>query len=677
MATPTYNSPQQWVEQSGNHVVSFVDIRSKVDAGGFVPVDYVDDPSRWENIKKNLNPLRWYSWYFAYMAGTDPDFTYEYIVDTSAGAVDGVANAINPFDEFWSIPDIGMVYGHEDAYANGQIAGTVAAIGVNIALSMIPGAGLVHCGTWGAKAFVVWEMVNAAGDVATAAKHAYEGNFGWSDALGLAGAGLSMKGLGNINCFTVDMHLAEGMLDRQLVIPPAPLARTDRDADVNDAWMVLSVGMLFTTSLQFRRGRQRRFSEMSHEPLIPDTFTPRADRSDSSNDDTALDAVYSTGEWLEDKRAANESERKECPDRLVPRAAREEFTSRAAADELFAQPPRRNAHPSELRRWLFLFVGLLCSGFCLLQSGRVSLPSATATITGSPDSFVSGSQSDKRSAYSATASDSPQYKMKSVADFKVGDDILAYNTSTKKLEVRKVKNAFRKTADHLRLLTLHDEAGAEQTIKTTNEHPFFRVWRNNSNAGEWIESERLTEGDKLRTPTGELATLISTEYEPHPEGIAVYNVEVDDLHSYFVSAQGARGPPVLSHNKTCADDLLSVSEKSDGRKAWVKFEKGAANAEKNTAYGLKYENLNPRGRNYVKFDGYEATKSGKVTSMIDRKTNIFFTDKAIQQAQRQSRALSQNDLKGIWEVPNQAAKKLAEKLLNDNGIERISVRVVP
>ncbi|MFN0196548.1 MAG: hypothetical protein ACKVT0_07370 [Planctomycetaceae bacterium] len=83
------------------------------------------------------------------------------------------------------------MFGHEDAYGYGQIAGNLAGMVTNIAISMIPGAGLVSCGAKVAKGLLTtWEVVNAAGDVATAAKHAYEGNFGWGDALSLVGAGL-------------------------------------------------------------------------------------------------------------------------------------------------------------------------------------------------------------------------------------------------------------------------------------------------------------------------------------------------------------------------------------------------------------------------------------------------------------------------------------------------------
>jgi hypothetical protein len=44
--------------------------------------------------------------------------------------------------------------------------------------------------------------------------------------------------------------------------------------------------------------------------------------------------------------------------------------------------------------------------------------------------------------------------------------------------------------------------------------------------------------------------VASTRYEPHPEGVPVFNIETEEFHTYFVAAHGARAPPVLVHNCT-------------------------------------------------------------------------------------------------------------------------------
>jgi hypothetical protein len=73
----------------------------------------------------------------------------------------------------------------------------------------------------------------------------------------------------------------------------------------------------------------------------------------------------------------------------------------------------------------------------------------------------------------------------------------------------------------------------------------------------------------------------------------------------------------------------------------------------------------------VRFDGF----NGKV--LIDRKLAIVTTRKVEDQALRQSLALQQNGLTGMWEVPTAFQAARARALLEKLGIENITVRVVP
>lgn len=71
----------------------------------------------------------------------------------------------------------------------------------------------------------------------------------------------------------------------------------------------------------------------------------------------------------------------------------------------------------------------------------------------------------------------------------------------------------------------------------------------------------------------------------------------------------------------------------------------------------------------VKFDGVD----GQV--MVDRKVSIVTTQKAMDQALRQSEVLQQNGLTGRWEVPNVAQQTRAVKMLNNLKINNITVVV--
>lgn len=101
---------------------------------------------------------------------------------------------------------------------------------------------------------------------------------------------------------------------------------------------------------------------------------------------------------------------------------------------------------------------------------------------------------------------------------------------------------FRKTSNHIRTLTLVTAAGTE-TIATTDEHPFWL-----GGAG-WVGAGELTVGQRVVLIDGSDATVASTERAEHPDGITVYNLEVEADHTYFVAdADTSFTNPVWVHN---------------------------------------------------------------------------------------------------------------------------------
>jgi len=153
---------------------------------------------------------------------------------------------------------------------------------------------------------------------------------------------------------------------------------------------------------------------------------------------------------------------------------------------------------------------------------------------------------------------------KNIEEVRAGDRVLSLDVETGELGVQRVVRTFRRRSDHLRVLTFRSSEGLEQTIRTTDEHPFWSATRR-----EWVKAKDLQPGeqcvglsrkqcgsppgDRCVAPSGELQTLISTAYEPHPEGASVYNLEVSGWHTYFVAGPTApRAPPILVHNKAIA-----------------------------------------------------------------------------------------------------------------------------
>ena len=96
-----------------------------------------------------------------------------------------------------------------------------------------------------------------------------------------------------------------------------------------------------------------------------------------------------------------------------------------------------------------------------------------------------------------------------------------------------VVNAMRVT-DVVRILAVRDSDGREQTLQTTDDHPFCVIGRG------WTDARSLAIGYLLQEPRGSVAMLIATRREEHPEGIEVFNFRVEGTHGIC----GNTGAPV-------------------------------------------------------------------------------------------------------------------------------------
>ncbi|ATF15221.1 polymorphic toxin-type HINT domain-containing protein [Brevibacillus porteri] len=70
------------------------------------------------------------------------------------------------------------------------------------------------------------------------------------------------------------------------------------------------------------------------------------------------------------------------------------------------------------------------------------------------------------------------------------------------------------------------------SIETTFNHPFWVEGK------EWVLAKDLEEGDNLQTNSGELLTIQDIEIVSVNEKVTVYNFEVADFHTYFVTDLG-------------------------------------------------------------------------------------------------------------------------------------------
>ncbi|RCS56429.1 hypothetical protein, partial [Parvibium lacunae] len=154
----------------------------------------------------------------------------------------------------------------------------------------------------------------------------------------------------------------------------------------------------------------------------------------------------------------------------------------------------------------------------------------------------------------------------------------------------------------------------------------------------------------------------------------VDNNQNTDLPNVY-DRQGGNSASILKEGELAASKVKWVDENAGMSQAARNYNDSATGARSNPAtqsgQAPALERTMPDGSiRQVKFDGVD----GDV--MIDRKISVVTTDKAKDQALRQSEALSQNGLTGRWEVSSDAQAARATKMLNDLGIKNIQVKVV-
>jgi hypothetical protein len=141
-----------------------------------------------------------------------------------------------------------------------------------------------------------------------------------------------------------------------------------------------------------------------------------------------------------------------------------------------------------------------------------------------------------------SAESPPRPVTRSIDALRPGDMVLAKSDVTGEVGWKRVLRTFRTTADHLRVLAIRPAGStASQVIRTTNEHPFWVVGYG------WMAAGGLAPGCRLVQSDGRAATVTGTLYEPHPDGVAVYNFSVEDDATYFVSQDGTAAA-VWVHN---------------------------------------------------------------------------------------------------------------------------------
>jgi hypothetical protein len=211
--------------------------------------------------------------------------------------------------------------------------------------------------------------------------------------------------------------------------------------------------------------------------------------------------------------------------------------------------------------------------------------------------------------------------LKNIEDVRSGDFVLAFDENSGEIAPRQVLHAFHRVSKHLRILQVISSGQALNRIETTDEHPFWVLNRGFVNAGE------LEPGDKLVNHAGEVASVLSTSREDHPEGIPVFNFEVGDFHTYFVvgfsdsnfSVSTRLDSTILVHNAPCSPRTITLKMNPD----WSDAQKAAARkkvAALNDADELKVtNNIKREGHNRERYSksGGNVNKTEDVDHTVD------------------------------------------------------------
>ncbi len=141
--------------------------------------------------------------------------------------------------------------------------------------------------------------------------------------------------------------------------------------------------------------------------------------------------------------------------------------------------------------------------------------------------------------------------LKNIEAIENGDYVLSENPETGEQEYKMVVDTY----IHEKTTIVEVDVNGE-TIQTTVEHPFW------VESKKWVEASRLKPGDIIRLSNGNHAVIENINIVQLDKPILVYNFEVVDYHTYYVSDAG-----VLVHN-TCnaggvADDLKPQNGTTD------------------------------------------------------------------------------------------------------------------
>jgi len=143
--------------------------------------------------------------------------------------------------------------------------------------------------------------------------------------------------------------------------------------------------------------------------------------------------------------------------------------------------------------------------------------------------------------------------LKAIEKLTIGEKVLAKNEFNGKIEYKQVLDTMIRHDKEIYRVIVENVSGDQAVIRSSDSHPF---WVKDNG---WVQAVELQAGDILIDAEGLEIQVVSQEME---SGTAtVYNIEVDDFHTYFVSDLN-----VFVHNADC-NKLENVAQAARGERS--------------------------------------------------------------------------------------------------------------
>ncbi|WP_043581898.1 S8 family serine peptidase [Acetivibrio clariflavus] len=135
--------------------------------------------------------------------------------------------------------------------------------------------------------------------------------------------------------------------------------------------------------------------------------------------------------------------------------------------------------------------------------------------------------------------------LKRIDEVKTGDYVLSKDVKSGEIGYKKVNYVYIKSTSKLVKLIVGNEE-----INTTSSHLFF------TDSGWWKSAKNIKVGDRILTSDGELKEVTATRVVELEEAVRIYNLNVEDYHTYFVGTNG-----LLVHNN-CTAEMMGAGREA-------------------------------------------------------------------------------------------------------------------